>query len=226
MYHPPVVAATVSVLFTGRQALRKLIEQPLLAFVLGSTRLIQIALHQLAQAFHPRVTLLPGRPGLVEILAVPVEALLLLANGGFQLTEEALVVHQPLSGNPFAAFAEPLLLIVSSVAFKLAQLCFGLGQQTLHVRHFPGSLAFVALGHFDHRRQTRSAAICHLSGLRLRTEHLRQLRAALVQRHTLTEALAQVAGHDRLAGNGQIGIGIAPRHIGTDADQVATLLVA
>ena len=48
---------------------------------------------------------------------------------------------------------------------------------------------------------------------------------AFAQADVVVEALAQVADHGRLQGNGGVGLAIATGHIGTDADQVTALLI-
>src|SRR5690606_25938322 len=113
------------------QPLGEFVEQLLLALVLRQPCLIQIALYQFAQPFQARVALLPELPRLVQVVAIPVDALTLLADGGFQLGEKSLVIHQPLAGDALTPCVEPLLLVVVAIALQLAELGFGLAQRRL-----------------------------------------------------------------------------------------------
>ena len=54
-----------------------------------------------------------------------------LANGGFKLSQKALVVPQPLTGDTQLALIDPLLLIIAAVALQLAKLALRLAQLLL-----------------------------------------------------------------------------------------------
>src|SRR5690606_12074437 len=57
-------------------------------------------------------------------------------------------------------------------------------------------------------------------------QHGGQLLTALRHTHAFIERLAQILSHGWLTCDGQVGVRVAPRYIGADTDQVATLLVA
>ena len=86
--------ASVSV-FAG-QSLGELVHQFLLALVFKLPRLVGVALHQFAQPFDSRISLLPRLTGFIEVILMPNQTLPLLRHGCFKLVEEVLVTTQPL----------------------------------------------------------------------------------------------------------------------------------
>ncbi|MNJ60240.1 hypothetical protein D3C77_559580 [compost metagenome] len=171
---------------------------------------------------------MPGAAGIVQVVLVPGQALTLLRHGTLELPEKALVIDQPTAGYTLAATVDPLQLVVFAKAVKLGEFDLRQVHLLLELPQPLSSLALSIFGHFHHGRQTRrTTGLSHVLsaacvGFRL-GEHAAQVLTTLLHPNIVVQALAQEVHQLGLQGDSQIRLSITTSHIGTHADQVATL---